>query len=203
MDLRLFIAWFLLRSHMIGIPMPVVLCALTCIYHTIMATRHQSGIQQGIESSKINYYDMMVIGRTGMGKSTTVDKLLVANPENHEEAQHVHPEVEPSGERMRADNFTMWLISGDVEAAEKRLKDMIFCRSIKPSHIEINESHERSSPATNQCELLSNETTKLRILDVPGFFGEDASKAINRSHPGQSPTLTSAQSIVYTDLRIM
>ena len=168
-----------------------------------MATRHQSGIQQGIESSKINYYDMMVIGRTGMGKSTTVDKLLVANPENHEEAQHAHPEVEPSGERMRADNFTMWLISGDVETAEKRLKNMIFCRSIKPSHVEINESHEKSSPATNQCELLSNETTKLRILDVPGFFGEDASKAINRSHPGQSPTLTSAQSIVYTDLRIM
>ena len=84
-----------------------------------MATRRETGIQQGIASSKIDYYDIMVIGRTGMGKSTTVDKLLVANPggKNHQEAQHVDPEVEPSGERMRADNLTMWLISGDIEAA--------------------------------------------------------------------------------------
>ena len=167
-----------------------------------MATR---GVQQGIDSSKIDYYDIMVIGRTGMGKSTTVDKLLVANPKG-DEAQHADPEVEPSGERMRADNLVMWLISGDVEAAEKRLKNMIFCRSINPPHLEINESHTQSSPKTNKCELLSNEATRLRILDVPGFFGEDAGKATNRSHSGpQSPAaaLVSAQNIVYTDLGIM
>ena len=172
-----------------------------------MATQCQTGTQQGIESSKINYYDIMVIGRTGLGKSTTVDKLLVAKPrgENYQEAQHADPEVEPSGERMRADNLTMWLISGDVEAAEQRLKNMIFCRSIEPRHVEINKIHEKSSPATNKCELLSNEATRLRILDVPGFFGNDAGKGTNRSHPGQSlsPTLTSAQSIAYTDLGIM
>jgi hypothetical protein len=168
-----------------------------------MAAQSESGIQQGIATSKIDYYDMMVIGRTGMGKSTTVDKLLVANPKNHQEAQHADPEVEPSGERMRADNLTMWLISGDVEAAQNRLKNMIFCRSVSPSHVEINETHARSSPATDKCELLSNETTKLRILDVPGFFGKDAGKPTNRSRPAQSPTLASAQSIVYTDLGIM
>ena len=171
-----------------------------------MATQRESGLQQGIESSKIDYHDMMVIGKTGMGKSTTVDKLLIANPrgENHQQAQHADPEVEPSGERMRADNLTMWLISGNVEAAEKRLKNMIFCRSINPPHIEINESHAKSSPSTNKCELLSNEATRLRILDVPGFFGENSGKVTKRSHPGpQSPTVCSAQNIAYTDLGIM
>ncbi len=169
-----------------------------------MATGYQSRVhsQEGIESSKIDYYDMMVIGRTGMGKSTTVDKLLVANPKNHQEAQHADPEV--IGERMKADNLTMWLISGDVEAAQNRLQNMIFCRSIKPSHVEINESHAKSSPANDKCELLTNDITKVRILDVPVFFGKDAGKATNRSHQlGQSATLCNAQSIVYTDLGIM
>ncbi len=163
------------------------------------------GIQQGIESSKIDYYDIMVIGRTGMGKSTTVDKLLIANRggQSHLQAEHVDPKVEPSGERMKADDLTMWLISGDIEAAEKRLKNLIFCRGLESSHEEVNIIH-ASSPSTNKCELLSNETTKLRILDVPGFFGEDAGKATKHSHPGQSPTLCSAaQNIVHTDLGIM
>ena len=34
--------------------------------------------QQGIEG--VSYYDIMVIGKTGQGKSTTTDKLLIANP---------------------------------------------------------------------------------------------------------------------------
>ena len=164
-------------------------------------------IQQGIESSKIDYYDIMVIGRTGMGKSTTVDKLLIANAgdRSHLQAEHVDPEVEPSGERMRANDLTMWLISGDIKTAERRLKNLIFCRSLESSHEEVNKIHV-SSPSTNKCELLSNETTKLRILDVPGFFGEDAGKAgkaTKRSHPDLSPTVCSAQNIVYTDLGIM
>jgi len=36
--------------------------------------------QQGIEESRVDNYDIMVIGKTGQGKSTTTDKLLIAIP---------------------------------------------------------------------------------------------------------------------------
>ena len=169
-----------------------------------MATRGAS-VQQGIESGKLDYYDILIIGRTGMGKSTTTDKLLIAHLEgqNYLQASHVDPEVEPSGQRMKADDLTMWLISGDIKAAEKRLKNLIFCRGLESSHIEVNNVHAQSSPSTDKCELLSNETTKLRILDVPGFFGVNAGKAANRSSPGQNSTLCSVQNMAHTDLGIM
>ena len=32
-----------------------------------------------------SYYDILVLGRTGMGKSTTVDKLIAATTKNHTE----------------------------------------------------------------------------------------------------------------------
>jgi len=48
-----------------------------------MATRFEakalSSIQEGIEGTGIDYYDILVIGKTGMGKSTTADKLVIAN----------------------------------------------------------------------------------------------------------------------------
>lgn len=37
-------------------------------------------IQVGLENTRINYYDIMVIGNTGQGKSTTSDKIIIANP---------------------------------------------------------------------------------------------------------------------------
>ena len=41
-------------------------------------------IQQGIEDSVVDYTDIMLIGRTGMGKSTTSDKLVIANLNNRD-----------------------------------------------------------------------------------------------------------------------
>ena len=42
---------------------------------------HTTTVQAGIGESGINYYDIMVIGNTGQGKSTTADKILIANPD--------------------------------------------------------------------------------------------------------------------------
>ena len=38
-------------------------------------------MQTGIGESGIDYYDIMVIGNTGQGMTTTADKILIANPD--------------------------------------------------------------------------------------------------------------------------
>ena len=64
---------------------------------------------------------------------------------------------------------------------------MIFFRSLNEPHEEINKSHsseEGDNTATLSFELISNESTKVRVLDVPGFFGEgDAGACI--ASPGE------------------
>ena len=134
--------------------------------------------QQGIEDSTIDYYDIMVIGKTGMGKSTTADKLLVANPDNHSYDGSQHSEPVVKGERMTLDNLSIWILSDapDEELRVKtRLKNLHFFRSLDEPHQEINQFHageQLVSGITIGCELISNESTKVRVLDVPGFFGQ-------------------------------
>ena len=172
------------------------------------ASRCGAGVQQGIEEGKIDYYDIMIIGRTGMGKSTTADKLLVANLTNRDYrgAEYTEPTVEK--QKILADDLTIWLISEEVEKAKKRLKDLVMCRGLNDPHVEINFAHKEESPITRNCELISNETTKVRILDVPGFFGVDAGEASENSSlyssNGSLPTsITRAQNMAFNDLGIM
>ena len=77
--------------------------------------------QQGIEDSTIDYYDIMVIGKTGMGKSTTADKLLVANPngDSYRGSQYSEPVV--NGEQLTLDNLSIWILS-DAPDEELRVK---------------------------------------------------------------------------------
>ena len=51
-----------------------------------MARLPRSPIPEEAEENiydSIDYYDIMIIGKTGMGKSTTSDKLLMANLADH------------------------------------------------------------------------------------------------------------------------
>ncbi len=134
--------------------------------------------QQGIEDSTIDYYDIMVIGKTGMGKSTTADKLLVANPDGHNYHGSQHSEPVIKREQMTLDNLSIWILSDapDEELRVKtRLKNLHFFRSMAEPHQEINQFHageQHVSGITIGCELISNESTKVRVLDVPGFFGQ-------------------------------
>ncbi len=142
----------------------------------IMATgRSSSSTQQG---GTIDYNDIMIVGKTGMGKTTTADKLLVANPDGHnyQGAEHSEPTVE--SEHVRADDLSIWLLSdtpNEITRVKQRLKNLIFFRGLNEPHEEINRSHsveEDSNRPTLSFELVSNESTKVRVLDVPGFFGE-------------------------------
>lgn len=161
-------------------------------------------LQEGV-AGVMDYYDIMVIGRTGMGKSTTVDKLLIAKlPGSAEEAAMQHPDgMEPLGQdwqeeavpalsadgrKLQHSDLIMWLISDkqfEGDRVSMRLKNLIFFRSVENSHKEINNSRESDMhiyESTSNCELLSNETTKIRVLDVPGFFGRDAAREARDLH---------------------
>ena len=133
--------------------------------------------QQGVESSVIDYFDIMVVGRTGVGKTTTVDKLLIASlsgqmPEASTEG--VDPKVNFERGTMTYGDLVMWLISDkDLNRVTLRLKSLVFFRSLEEPHKEINDARE-ADEGTQQPELLSNELTRIRVLDVPGFFGRDA-----------------------------
>jgi hypothetical protein len=167
-----------------------------CAYKILLAfkmasgggTRERSATQQGIEDGQIDYYDIMVIGKAGMGKTTTADKLLVANPQCRDYQGDQHSEPEVNGGCVNTGNLSIWLLSNapdELERVKTRLKNIAFFRSLENPHDEINGFHsedQTNSGMTPDFELISNESTKIRVLDVPGFFGEgDAGTSLTNS----------------------
>ena len=140
--------------------------------------RQRSGTQQGIEDTTVDYYDIMVIGKAGMGKSTTADKLLVASPTGHTYEGAEYSEPERKGERVSVDDLSIWLLADipdELKRVQTRLKNIAFFRGLKDPHKEINEYHAEEQPNSGETpdfELISNDSTRMRVLDVPGFFGE-------------------------------
>lgn len=133
-------------------------------------------------NSDNEYYDIMLIGLTGQGKSTTTDKLLVANPLGHtydiksmptDVAEHVQDQPQ-----LKIGDITMWMTStNDLEKEKTRMKSLVFSRTNQNPHEIINmvrKNEGSESTRTIDCELFSNETSKIRVLDVPGFFDEDS-----------------------------
>jgi hypothetical protein len=133
----------------------------------------------GIGESGINYYDIMIIGNTGQGKTTTADKILIANPDGRRYVAEYQPGKQPEltadeyKRQLSYSDITMWLAALDAEF-ETHLKFLTYCRSKDMPHEEVNKARTASSkvfrPTIDQCTVLSNETSKLRIMDVPGFF---------------------------------
>ena len=196
------------------------------------------------------YYDMMVVGMSGMGKSTTADKILIASKlsglqecEGMDDGEPTAGEVttKPAeiqdsqldgGSNMKvvavdvteeSDDKAVQQISGgsvsklqsngegSAKLTEKRggdenepvvkekkltmhnltfwtacslpeelkdpvttyLKNLHFYRELEDSHLEINKcrSKQEVNPITSSCQLVSNDDTRMRVLDVPGFFG--------------------------------
>ena len=202
-----------------------------------------------------DYYDIMILGKTGMGKTTTADKLLLANPteegyeydatvedsptthliapngaQDQEKDGHATPSQPSTGSSTASEDtnevvstikaatqyndLSMWHLSReqDVEKVTKRLKDLVFWRSLGDPHISINKNRE-SSGTTKSCQLLSNDTSKIRVLDVPGFYGpdDDDSDSDSEHPPELNEPLESPESSIFnihgagldTDLAIM
>ena len=154
------------------------------------------GVQVGLENTRIDYYDIMVIGNTGQGKSTTSDKIIIANPSGEKytldmpaggQRKQQGMTVEQT-QQVKYTDISMWLAHGCKESDfESHLKFLDYCRTKDKPHEEINRvrsAHRIGSDevfkSTTDCEVLSNETTKIRVMDVPGFF--DGASVLQRQH---------------------
>ena len=106
------------------------------------------------KSKRVNdeYFDVLLLGKTGMGKSRTGNKLINSNSAN--------PVI------------GRW----DIKGGNKCLID----DSEQPKGFK-EESKESTTTTTRTCELLSDEsgTPKLRVLDVEGFAPTNRQKNIS------------------------
>ena len=141
-----------------------------------MAANIPMSVPETGENEAIEYYDIMVIGRTGMGKSTTSDKLIIANPDGHDYRGQQHPDEAVDNGQVIMNDLSMWLLSnadGELDRVRNRLKNLVMFRSLENPHAQVNGLYKGSENPTTGCQVISNDTTKIRVLDVPGFFGDD------------------------------
>ena len=144
----------------------------------------------------LDYYDIMVIGKTGTGKSTTADKLLIANPTHQvfTGEQYNDPTMDAETGHIQYSDMSMWHIAekpDEIDAVSRRLKDLVFYRSLDEPHEEVRRNRmggdddddddddgvvdDSIDPrVTEHCELLSSDANKIRVLDIPGFYGSES-----------------------------
>ena len=96
-----------------------------------------SCISMASKTGDLKYFDILVLGRVGCGKSTTGNKLLDVD---------VNLSL----------NLKEW--RGDPE-----------CEANVTEKFEVSKDEIYENAVTKECRLLSNEKTKVRVLDVSGF----------------------------------
>ena len=126
--------------------------------------------QGGLEryKSKQKYFDILLLGNTRQGKSTTAEKLIIANPEGLNYDQH--PEHVSNDTRVMLQDISRWILyeDDDTEKFKTHLEYLTSARSRKPPHLTVFDERTIGG-CTGCCEVLSNETTKVRVMDLPGF----------------------------------
>ena len=105
---------------------------------------------EGGDDEKSAYYDILLLGRTGQGKSTPANKLLQTDVAF-----------------LDANPYTQHYISEEIQA-----------NSGEPGHAAGGGEEESKvifktgkgiESVTGKCKLVSNVVTNIRVLDTPGF----------------------------------
>ena len=158
--------------------------------------------QEGLKHLGEEYYDIMLVGKTGQGKSTLADKLLIANPEGTKYEIPAVLNTVNEAEKVTLNDFSTWTLHEDEEAeVETHLKALVSCRASDEPHKRVNTMRDPDKQiftSTGYCQVFSNDSTKIRIMDVPGFEDERADKGPT-GHAGnvpQSPLHIAANKVV-------
>ena len=117
--------------------------ATSCIA-TEEISSEMSSSQEGMSSSQ-EYFDIVIVGRTGQGKSTLGNKLLRIPPDA---ASAEQAEILQYGAAIAKTVGTFLKKFKTADDVEKPLRKL---------------------SVTDECKLLSNGETMIRVLDTPGF----------------------------------
>lgn len=115
-----------------------------------MATALLDGVEkgQGSEETGPKYYDVLMVGRTGYGKSTVGNKLLGIDSDTKS--------ILGAGQT-----------EGNISSVIKLWDD------VNDDQKPFFETDDGSESVTMTCKLLSNEKTMHRVLDTKGFTSTD------------------------------
>ena len=94
------------------------------------------------------YFDIIIVGRAGLGKSTLGNKVLQAHDDSFQ--------------------FSTTFVNGSGVVRATHAAEDHFTGFLTSEH--FTDRERRRCSVTEECQLVANEASKIRVLDTPGFY---------------------------------